>query len=71
MRVGNSDRGNTAQSLNPGDSIAIDEANAVPENVAGAGLNQESTLADGELGFGANAPNSWALWIECVAMGGS
>lgn len=71
MRVGDRDRGDAAQSLYPADRIAIDEANAVPKKVTGAILNQEPTLADGELGFGPDAPNSWALWIERVAMGGS
>jgi hypothetical protein len=71
MRVGDGNRGNTTQSLNPGDRIWVDEANAVPENVAGAGLNQESALTDAELGFGANSPNTWALRIERVAVAGS
>ena len=71
MGMGDRDRGDAAQSLYPGDRIAIDEANAVPKNVPGAILNQKSTLADGELGFGPDAPNSWALRVERVAMGGS
>ena len=71
MRVGDGNRGNTTQSLNPGDRIVIDEADAVPQNIAGAMLDQESTLADGELGFGANSPNTWALRIERVAVAGS
>ena len=71
MRVRDGDRGDAAQRLNPGYSIAFDEANAIPKNVTGPILNQESALADGELGFGAKTINSWALRIELVTMGGS
>jgi hypothetical protein len=63
MRVGDCDRGNTAQSLNPGDGVVIEEANAVPQNVTGAGSNQEATLTDCELWFGPDTPNSRALLI--------
>src|SRR5665213_1144843 len=71
MRMGDRDRGNAAQSLYLGDGIAIDEADAVPQNVTGAILDQESTLADSELGLAPNAPNRWPLRIERVAMAGS
>ena len=71
MRVRDRNRGDAAQVSNPCDRIAVDEAHAVPQNVTAAILNQESTLADSELGFGSNAPNPWALRIESVAMGGS
>src|SRR5437868_13944809 len=71
MRVGNRDSGNAAQSLNLGHGIVIDKANAVPQDVPGAILNQKSTLADGELGLRPDAPNSWALLIERIAMSGS
>jgi hypothetical protein len=63
MRVGDRDPGDAAKSLNPGNGIAIDEANAVPKNVTGAMLNQESALADSELGFSPDAPNSWAFRV--------
>ena len=65
------DRGNAAHGLNLGHRIAVDEANAIPKNVSSAILNQESTLADGELGLGANAPNPWTLRIERVTVPGS
>ena len=71
MRVGDCDRGNTTQRLNPGDGVVIEEANAIPQNVTAAGLNQEPTLTDGELWFRPDAPNSRALLIERVAMRGS
>src|SRR6185295_14484044 len=71
MRVGDRDRGNAAQRLYPGHRIAIDEADAVPQNVAGAILNHESTLSNGELRVCPDAPNSRALWIERVMMCGS
>ena len=69
MRVGDRDRGNPTQSLNPRDGIASDKADAVPKNITGATLNQKSTLANGELRFRADAPNSRALWIERVVVG--
>ena len=71
MRMRDRDRRNAAQRLNPRDGIAVHEAHAVPQNIPGAILNQESALANGELRFRPDAPDSWALRIEGVAMAGS
>src|SRR5579872_2702355 len=71
MRVGDCDRGNTAECLNSGDGVVIEEANAIPQNITGAGLNQKSTLTDGELWFRLDAPNFRALLIERIVICGS
>src|SRR5215204_3948514 len=47
MRDG--DRRNTAQGLHRSDAPIVDEADAIPQNVAGGGTNVERPLGDREL----------------------
>ena len=48
--------------------MGVDQADAVPQDIPVVSLYQERPLADGELGFSADAPDSLALLIERVAM---
>ena len=46
MRVGDGDRRQTAAPLNRGDRVVVDEADAIPEHVAGWGLDEVGLLTD-------------------------
>ena len=52
VRVGDGDRRQTAALLDRGDRVVVDEADAVPEHVAGRGLDQVGLLADGKARLG-------------------
>ena len=49
VRVRDRDRGNPAQLLDLGDDLVVDQAQAVPKDVAVLVLDQECPLADGEV----------------------
>ena len=69
VRVRDGYRGNSAQGFDKRDGVGIDEADAVPKNVAGGGLDEQRALADGKFGFAADAPDSLPFLKERVAVG--
>jgi hypothetical protein len=50
--MGNSDCGNSAESIDRRNSGLIEQADAIPQDVSGRGLQQERSLADSEAGVG-------------------
>lgn len=52
VRMADDDADEAAERVDPRDGLVVQQRDAVPEDVAGGGLDEDGALADGELWFG-------------------
>ena len=68
VRVGDGDRRQTAAALDRGDRVVVDEVDAVPQHVAGRGLDQVGLLADGKARLGGESGQTGIDGLDGVAV---
>ena len=68
IRVGEADVLDSAPPLDLGDSVIIDQAHAVVQDVSAVGLHQQTALSDGERWLNADSQRSWFLLAQNVSV---
>src|SRR5947209_10774175 len=69
MRVRDGNGSNPAQFANTPDALVVNESEAVPQQIAFRSLNQEGTLAYGEVGLRAEGMEIGFFFLEHVLVG--